>query len=345
MASLPFTLEDQLLKDVEAYHFVPLGKTRGGQDVPVAVIEHEYVSGVLNELQGHGWRVKILVPDYLAITSPLPGVWLLDAADAPFLLRMPGDEGGATLFGKLNPQPPGPLLLALEQVSPAPQTLRVRVGTYNQSEQVAAWSSQLQPYNIELDVYEDNLSRSAWLTRQGLPGVGVNLLTGTYTPVGEERLWSRRLLPAAGLAAMLAVVTLTHWIIEGAQLQSEHRDLQQSIATTYRQVFPEARNLVDPRYQLEQQIKILSDQQEDTGGFDFLPQLSQLAPYFGEGQDYRLQTINYDGSSITLEVSVADYEALQRLQEQLARGATINVENAELRDGRVYGRIIVRRQA
>jgi len=77
---------------------------------------------------------------------------------------------------------------------------------------------------------------------------------------------------------------------------------------------------------------------------DFISHIEKLAAVIGSGDQYQLQVLGFDGNSITLEVSVPDYDALDRLQTQLAQTASVNIENAELKSGRVYSRIRLRGQ-
>jgi general secretion pathway protein L len=338
--ALPFALEDQLLSDAESCHFVPLARGGSDGDVPVAVVGHDYMAPLMEELKKRGWLPQLLVPDYLAIPSPSAGTWLLDIADKPLMLRFPDDTGGAVLAAETGPQPPGALLLALEQASSPPRVLKIRVSNRPQRELAGGWSPWLRPFNLEMEIYEDPHTRSAWMMRQPLPVTG-NLLTGPYAVTGGRRLWSRRMLPAAGLTAALLLVLVIHWFVEGMDIRSEHSDLQQAVTSTYLKVFPDARNLEALRFRMEKELEILRNR-HSSGNADFLAQLEQLAVHIGGSTNLRLEALDFDGSSISLEVSVPDYEALDRLQKQLASGATVNVETAELRGGRVYGRILVR---
>jgi general secretion pathway protein L len=346
MAALPFTLEDQLLQEPEACHFVPLTKIRSrGLDTPVAVLEHATITALLKEVEIYGWRVQLLIPDYLMIPEPEAGVWFLDVTESPWLLRMSEDAGGAALIADRGTQLSGALLLALEQTKSRPQILRVRVLNPQQHERVMQWSSQLAPYKLYLDIEQADSSRSEWLARQALPPASLNLLTGPYTPYRETSQLARRLLPSAALAAALILIAALHWTLQGSQLRSESSELRAAIEATYREAFPDARNIVDPRFQMEQQLQNLRDRPAaGRSNADFITHIEKLAAVIGSGDQYQLQVIGFDGNSTTLEVSVPDYDALDRLQTQLAQTASVNIENAELKSGRVYSRIRLRGQ-
>jgi type II secretory pathway component PulL len=95
---------------------------------------------------------------------------------------------------------------------------------------------------------------------------------------------------------------------------------------------------------MEQELIRLRQGRGNSGAAtDFLAQLEELAPHLSSG-DYRLESLDYNGASINLEVSVPDYETLDRLQQRLSINSAVNLENAELREGRVYGRFLLGRK-
>lgn len=342
LAALPFALEDRLLRPPEAYHLAPLSalsRRSGGGPVltPVAVVERERLAAWIEAAERHGRCLVLATPDYLLLPEPAADAWLLDATEAPLLLRFPGPTVGAALNGAVAARPPGALLLALEQARAAPQRLIARTRGREQREQVANWRAWLRDFDVELEQIEADLPRSAWLARQPLLA-SCNLLTGPYRPRQRGVFRARRLAPAAGLAAALLLVLATQWFLDGARVRAEHERLTGALESTYRQAFPEARNLVDPRHQMAQWL--LAREQE-AGGLtqaDLLAWLEQLAPLI-DAADARLQGFDFDGENIALALSVPDFETLEALQKQLSQSALARVERAELKDGRVQSRI------
>ncbi|HKJ88148.1 MAG TPA: type II secretion system protein GspL, partial [Gammaproteobacteria bacterium] len=189
-AALPFALEDQLLHDPEEYHFVPLPRPKAQPETPVAVVERRFMDQWLEGLEDHGWRPRVMVPEFLAVAPPEPGRWFLDMAESPFLLRLPRGGGGAALSGERGRQPPGALMLALEQAKISPAILRVRVADREQREALSGWQPWLEAQGLDLEVQEDGRGRSAWLARQPQPESGCNLLTGSYASREDPRVWA-----------------------------------------------------------------------------------------------------------------------------------------------------------
>lgn len=341
LAALPYALEDRLLHDVSDYHLVPLPAAYGNRDIPVAVVEKSWLTALLDQCREAGWHPSLLAPDYLFMPEPGPGLWHLDASEHSLLLRKPGRDG-ATLRTDHLRQLPGTLRLALEQSGHPPERFNVRVRTAEQYKMVTTWSEWLSERTINLDVYLDELTQSSWLARQPLPDARSNLLTGPYAVKQSGWNGPGRLKTSLALASAVLVIALVHWFIQGSRLQQEYDQLADARQQTYRQVFPEAVNIPEPRFQMEQELsRLRNSETAATGGSNFLQRLDALAQVLSVQPDCRLQQISFDGSTILLEVSVADYESFERLQQQLGQAASISVENAELKEGRVQGRLRV----
>ena len=343
-AALPFALEERLFRAPETYHFVPLARPAGKDGTPVAVVEHEQVAAWTDAARARGLRLDLLTPEYLLLPEPASGSWFLDALEKPLLLRFPQAAGGAALDEDVGTQPPAGLQLALEQSRQPPARLEVRVRDREQYERVGNWQDWLAGRDIELARVQADISRPACLARQPAPPEKVNLLTAKYRPGRGRLLQSRRFIPAAGLAAALVLALAAQWFVEDSRIRTEHARLTRAIEDTYREAFPNARNLVNPRHQMEQ--RLLAATGPDRAGqerrIDMLDWLERLAPFLGDGSDARLTAFVFDGRQLILDLTVADFEALETLQRQLAAGARLDVEKAELKDERVVSRITLR---
>lgn len=340
--ALPFALEERLFRAPETYHFVPLTRPAGQAGTPVAVVEHEQLADWTGAPGARGLQLDLLVPDYLLLPEPAPDTWLLDAVEEPCLLRFPQPHGGAALSEHPRTTPPGGLQLALERSEQTPARLQVRVRDRERYEQVGHWREWLAAHNVELERVQVNVSRPAWLARQAAPPAGMSLLTGPYRPGRDRLLHARRFIPAAGLAAALALVLVAQWFVEYSHIQAQHAQLIGAIEATYRQAFPEARHLVNPRHQMEQWLRAAAGpasggQQQ---GIDILAWLERLAPLLANRADASLTAFDFDGRQLILDLSLPDFEALEALQEQLsATDLKPDVDNAELKDGKVVSRL------
>ena len=339
MAGIPFALEEGLLKAPECYHYVLLPDAGSRSEALVAVVEHRLMELWLEAAGQHGWDLRMVYPEYMALSPPAEGVWLLDVTTSPMLIRM-GESTGAVVPGITGDRPPGTLLLALEKSTQRPQKLCVRVANGDQSTRVRCWENPLSQLGLELELIEDERQRRSYLAQQPLPDGRYNLLREHYAPRNEIRNWIRRLRPSLAIAAMLIVALIIQWGVEGMHIRKEHQYVLGEIESTYLEAFPGAKNLVDPRYQMEKALEDLrKGRTPRAADIDLLVWLTEMAPVLNNTSGSNLDTLSFDGTTLTLEISVPDYETLSTLQKQLQNSSAISVEDAQLRDGRVHGRL------
>jgi len=344
MAALPYALEDRLLQAPEDCHLVPLQVRRKRAGSAVMVVEHSRMEEWLQAIRSRQWRLSALFPDYLALPEPGRDSWLLDATKSPFLLRFSGPGGGAAFHGGPEYRFPAALLLALEASRDRPRTLDIYVSGPDQAGRVRAWEEELAVYGVALQIQEKESPREhrlAALSATDHPG---SLLQDRYAvPSDTIGGWSpRQLLPSAALLAALMLTLLAQGLADHYRMQAEYDRLSQEIESTYRRVFPQARHLVDPRFQMEQQLQELYSRQVQRAENRTLQDwLEQLAPVFNADREHRLLAVHFNGHDLIIEVSLADFQTLEQLQSRLVRDVAgeVRIEQAELKDGRVFSRL------
>ena len=340
LAGLPYVLEDRLLHSWEEYHYVIFPREGGSTQTPVAVVERRHMDMWLDTATRFGWRLKAVIPEYMLLPSSDRDSLYLDASALPLLLRTP--DGGAVIPGAISDAVPGGLLLALENAHNSLRSIVIRTCGESLHHYIDCWRPRLARLGIELENVPDPMPRFKWLARRPTPGKKHNLLSGTYAPKDDINLWIRRLTPAVVLAFATLFLMTAQWFIDGARLQTEEQRLQQSIEKIYRSVFPEAKNLVDPRYQMEKYLEnLIQTRQTSAGKGDLLGLLEQLAPVLSGTSGSELQSFSYDGVDLVLEISVPDFETLSVMQKRLESTVIVNVEDARFENGRVYSRLRV----
>ena len=335
LRALPFALEERLLRDADSYQFIPLSKPRGSTVLPVAVIERETIDDLVEQAIEHGYQPRIALPEYLYMPAPPAETWSLDATAPPLLLRDP--MGGAALPGGPTESLPAGLVLALERSSERPRRLEVSVGDSKQSAAVAHWRAALDALGIELSIRIDERTRSAWLaTRSPRTNKG-SLLNGTpAASAGVPAPW-RPWLPSMSMAAALLLLTLGNLVLDTMQLRRTSEELQAEIESVYRDAFPHARNVVDARFQMEQKLAALRSDHAGPRPLTLVERLAELAPLLRQTQDSSLERIDFDGTTVTIEVRAPDARALEALERRLAKQVEAALEHHEVVDGVVVG--------
>lgn len=329
LGALPYALEERLLREPEAYHFVRLPRRFHDPRIAVAVAEHETITSWLQEAEEFGYRIEYLIPDYLMVPAPPADIWMLDVSAAPLLLRQSQGRGGATFPGQLTRTIPGPLVLALETAENRPRVLRVRVASDAQRETVESWGSTLAEDGIEVEVIEDKRPRSGWLASRPLPHDTCNMLRGPYATAHNDQARVGRGIRVTGLALALACVLTVGFILDLNTLKHERAALQAAIQETYLQAFPDSRHVVDARFQMAQNLDRLRERHtQSPASRTLLEWLVLISAHLNTETAVTLDAFILDGDALKLDVTARDRAAISVLTGRLGKVGAVSFEES-----------------
>ena len=345
ISALPYALEDVLLREPDKYHLCPLTDFRRGNRHSIAVIEHARMSAWIEELRLNDWVPQLLTADYMAIVLPDDNSWMLDVSENPCLLRRSDEQYGTAFYEDVRTEIPAALLLALENASDLPSYIQLRVGNKEQEALVSQWQQQLDSFEIGLQINEDSRSRVTWLSSFPVFRNELNLLSGSYAKNQHELFTLRRAVPALSLLCMILLVLSGQWFYETSRIKTQYETLNEQLSLTLLQAFPEVKNIIDPRFQMQQKIELLQQSAVSSDvKSDLLNWLNTIAPILDSNGKFRLQSLQYDEERLSLELDVRDYVALDELQKSLQEETYITIDNAELVDARVHVRLTMRKR-
>lgn len=167
----------------------------------------------------------------------------------------------------------------------------------------------------------------------------VNLLQGDYAGAhrgaGALRWWRW-----AAVLALAAVFAQTLWMqLDAWRLQSRLDALNAAMVQVYRERFPQAQRVPNPRLMLDNALKQAGAGGE--AGDSGLSLLARAAPVLGNQTNAQLSGAEYRGGSLELRIDAPDIGALDALRESLASslGVAVTLESATADQGRVDGRL------
>ncbi|MFC1772556.1 type II secretion system protein GspL [Pseudomonadota bacterium] len=304
LRAIPFALEEQLADDVEMLHFA-LGDSLGTDRYPVAVVERQRMDAWLAQLREAGISAHQWVPDTLAL--PRTDGWsLLPEADA--VLVRSGDYSGFACDTETLPVLVS-MMAAREQL---PETARVYGSVVVDLEgvDVELDDSQLQPLDV--------------LARGWFAGPVIDLLQGAYSRREE---WGRLLRPWKATAALLIAALLLAGTSTGLNyyhLTRQKTQLETDIQALYKKTFPKARRIVNPRAQMEQQLKQL---QRHTGGStDFLGMFAETANAVRTAKGITVKGASYRDGRLDLDLQADNLQLLDTLKQALVSGGGMHAE-------------------
>jgi general secretion pathway protein L len=305
LRAVPYALEEQLADDVEDLHFA-LGPAEDEGSYPVAVVNRAQMDAWVSLLRENGISADQFVPEVLAV--PPGDGWSLVVDGETVLVRIGGYGGFAA-----EPDTLATLLELQRSQEQAPETAQL------------FGSTVLDLEGVDVELIEDDAQPLGVLARGWAQGPHIDLLQGAYSKREE---WGRMLRPWKASAALLLVALLLSGVTTGinyARLSAQQEQLSAEIEAVYRKTFPKARRIVNPRAQMEQELKRL--QRQGSGGqADFLFVLAETANVVRTAKGITINGASYRDGRLDLDLLADNLQILDTLKQQLDSGGRMRAE-------------------
>ena len=262
---LPYAVEDRLLADPAQIHAVA-GATNARGETIVAVVDREWLRGMLGALAREGIRVRSAWCES-ELARRKEGEWHAVWGTTRGLLI--DDEGVPATF---DPGPALPLALriALDEAAARgnrPATIRVHAENGAAIPALLQWSTETGVHCVAAESWEDRVAAT--------PRAPIELLQGELAP-RSALAWR---FPRHAIAILGAIVVLQVMFtgLDAWRLQRERQSIDREREAIFREAFPEARVVVDPQLQMERNLADLRRTRGLAGGDEFLMQLTRAS--------------------------------------------------------------------
>jgi general secretion pathway protein L len=330
--AVPYAVEEQLAEEVENYHFA-LGKRQADGSLPLLAVNRE---------QMVAWQARFAEAEFkphacfneaqLLPWQPGEPSLLLEPDGA--LLRLSAHEAYRLPLAGLDTL----LQLALARAVDEVKALRI-FDARGEGAESPSWHGQLGELQQHYEVIADPLL----LLAAGHDPHAIDLLQGEFGRKEQlGRLWRPWRVSVALLGGWL-LLSGGEALYDYQRLATEERRLYQAVEQVYRATFPEAKNVANPRVQMERK---LAELQGGGGGGAFVALLAQSGPVLSAAKGVVLQNLRYRLGELEMELELADLPALDALKASLQQqGLEVEIRNASSRDNRVEGRVAIREMA
>ncbi len=331
---IAYALEDQLLGEAEAEHFVVgAAVDRPAAEgaallaaTPVWVVARARLRSLLAALRGVERTAESLISEIQL--APLDGNWSVCLRATAQLswqgcVRTGAEAGFSCSLDALR-SPPLELRLAVQAAQKAGMAPS-RIVVYAPASadfDAPAWQAALGIPVIHAGEY-------AW---QDWNFAGArNLLTGEFAPPRRAQDGWGSVKPALWLAALTLLVYAGYSLGEWFWLEQQSRSLRQQMQNDFRAAAPQTSAIVDAPLQMQRLHDQLRRERGQLGATDFLPLLAAVSEIVaGQGM---LRSLGYEDGRLELTVQVANAQAAENLRSLLQRRAL----NVTLRDTRAAG--------
>lgn len=325
--ALPYALEEQFAGDVESLH-IAHGSRGDDGSIPVVALAHEQMQVWQKLFAAIEFRPHQMINEALALPWR-DGEWSLLLEPQRALLRVAANTAQVLSHEQLLPL----LTLAWGQREEG-STPILRVYDARPGEE------GFDP-GIDAAVEYEQVVEPLRLMIQGMESVpAINLLQGDYSRKEQiGKLWRPWRLTAA-LAAVWLLLQSATTVWEYFALSSRDNELYAAIEQVYRDTFPQTKNVVNPRLQMERKLDELRG---GGSGTAFTHLMAGSGPVLASAKGVKVQSLRYKQGELEFELDVEGLPILDQLKSALQeKQLNVEVRSATAKGDRVESRIVVR---
>ncbi len=311
MQAIPFSLETELAQDVEQLHFA-IGTTDADNTTSVIVIARDRLEAWLSHFEAVGIEPMGIYIDLLAL--PLKQNQWTIFHDSDSLMVRTGDQAG---FCADRSNGPDLLTLALAQSETKPEGLNIL--QMSDATPLAA-TDATEALEIETNTLENRSELIELLANNLNQKQQINLLQGEYKKVDKLTLQWKRWLPAAILAAVAIALTLALNVADYYSYQRQSAELDTQIQQIFKQAFPDIKRIVDPKVQMEQQLKAMRGGNRG-GSAQFASLFVPAASVLKGSPNTQLENISFRDGHLDLQLKIKELQALEKLKKSIEEKA------------------------
>ena len=331
--AIPFALENDLTEEIDQLHFAH--ETKSSNGVSVAVISRQKLTDWLERMNQHELKMRGLFPGVLCLPIT-PGNWTVFLGKDLCMIRS-GASSGFLADAEILP-----LLLtkALTEVSVVPKQLELLIAPDLAENDALRMLDELDiPYKIIssqtglTDILSENLDEKQT----------INLLQGEFKQIDSTSLHWRRWLPAAVLFCCLVGLAVITTFLQDAEYQQQSTALAQQANQVFRETFPEIQRIVDPKVQMEQQLRLLK-KEGVVGNTDFLSLLAHPAKVVAGAQGSSIESISYRDGQLDLKMLLKDLQSLDAIKRSIeSQNLLVEIKSANASGNQITSHLRIKR--
>ncbi|KTD65697.1 type II secretion system protein GspL [Legionella spiritensis] len=303
-AALPYALEDQLAQNVENLHFAFDRQHYMDGRYLVAVCSRDYLRQVITKIDQCGLDFDVITLDWFALKNNescvLPEYLLANHETFQGAL---GRELADLYLSRLNPQQHA-LYLFTDSGEP-PRTFPAAIHIEEPS--------------------------TVWLAKRLMKNNIMNLCQGDLAhgnAKNRTRLWY---VMAGAMFAVWLISLITINAFKLHSLNSDMAEVDKKIAVIYHHFFPQAQQVISPRFRISQLLKGNQNGGDNTF-WTLLNTLSEVTP----GNESIIEQLRFQNKSIQVTLASKNFETLEALQNRLIQHKIkIKQTQASTRDDQV----------
>lgn len=327
--AVPYALEEAVSEDVEDLHFA-LGRIESG-NTQVAVISDLLLETWQQRFAEVGITLRAITPETLLLPWN-ENNWSIIVCGTEVVIRTAEFSGFTAEREGLED-----IIMAVLDTQDMPAA--INIWYCGDRVKPLQWADTAPPITTP----PCPNGRLGVLAGQWDSRLSLNLLQGGHS---SEPDLGKLLKPWRWVAALLVVwlgVQTTGQYIEKKRLSEEVSQITQQMESIYRNTFPDARRVVNPRVQMEQRLAELKGN-SNSGDSDFIPLLAKSSDILGKHSNALLNGVNYRSGNLTLQMSAKNLSDLDNLKNEIGAldGIQAELAAADSDSGKASAQIRIR---
>ncbi|NOZ51567.1 MAG: hypothetical protein GXP08_00260 [Gammaproteobacteria bacterium] len=228
--------------------------------------------------------------------------------------------------------------------SDAPQKNRKSISDIEREhDELTTAISQLEslcpPMGIDVAIDHNDQSYLIYIAQQFNDTQCLNLLQGDYSRRERLEKLFRPWRPAVAIGLTWIVLQAGLVFADYQQLSKKDQMLRTQIEQIYRDAFPDSKNIVDPKLQMERGLAQLREQTNQSTDMFIL--LSKAGDVLSDTETLKIRTLRYKAETLDLDFEISDLQALDEFKLRLLNEADliVDIQSASSREGKVESRM------
>jgi len=316
--AVPFALENQLGEDIDALHFA-LG-TPHNSHYPVAVIKRQLMRRWSDALAAQQLKPHSFIPDVLCLPVQ-PNRWTLAIEPHICLLRTAAacgytlDKENIVDFFALQTSLPEKILV------------------------LNATDTKINLKKIDTPIETVTEPLSLLHSALTIKTPAINLLQGKFAKKPNKQTQQRWRTPiklAIGLVIIYLLTNLAGWLT----MRWRYTQLTNRINAIYRQNFPNATAILEPKLRLQRKLAQYHQLQH---GSSFLHGLAIIGKILAHHSQIKINSLNFSDNQFSINLQANNFNQLEQFMAQLTHyGLQVNQRAAHKRGKIVRAMILIK---
>lgn len=303
-----FTLEEDLAEDIQNLHAAIIENNAQNQFYAI-IVEKKLITSWLDKLHAVHIAPIMLVPDVYALPTN-ENEWTIAINHETVWTKISSEFGIAAESHLIQPILAD--LILNEKIIVKPMTI------YNYTKQDVSNDFTILGQKIDVVNDSDQSFYINLLSNSKPDELNVNLLQGEFAPQIQNKSQQKRWRLTALMALLLFATIIFTVTIEWIYLTYQDNQLQRQIASLYHTAFPNAENIISPKFRIQQELNKLTALQHQSG---FLYLLAIAGQAINRSDGVSIQSLNYTNNSLTMTVQAISAQSLDQVESLLKKQA------------------------